>query len=479
MRLPEHNALWEKIRGFSFDDPKAAIRFSNKLATQQKWSGAYTQRVIEEYRRFIFLCCISPNGASPSKAVDEAWHLHLTYTQSYWIAFCKNTLGKDIHHHPSAGGAQENHKHEQWYAETLALYEEVFGTRPPADVWPAPIRKQFTVPLTEWRMQNMLLLTVGLVMLTPFVISYIVYDEVFPFALRGPQFLVFYLLLSAAALIGFYMIRKDKNRHLQRIVDDYFPGDMNIYQLSHLVYGKHRAVQTGVIDLYRRNLLTIADNGDITVHNKKYVAPPKEENPLVPGFLAERDGDTINYEMIAVNWYTASPFEHPRIELLNRLTYGKEPWNTIYLVIIMTVGIGAARVFQGIYNDKPVIFLVLEIIALTLITLYLDKKLIRDNALLQKIEEQLWQKAGSGSLSHDSIVSEFAASGHSALAGIGAGVLLSSVFSSYVVPPLDTYVNSDTGSASRRSNSCSGAGSCSGGSSCGGGGCGGCGGGGD
>ncbi len=60
-----------------------------------------------------------PTGASPSQAVDEASapapHLH----QSYWIDLCKNTLHKDIHHHPSRGGDEEDHKHRDWYAETL------------------------------------------------------------------------------------------------------------------------------------------------------------------------------------------------------------------------------------------------------------------------------------------------------------------------------------------------------------------------
>ena len=104
MNLKENQLLWNKIQQFAFDEPNVEITFSKKLAREQKWSASYTQRVIEEYRRFIFLCCISPNGASPSKAVDEAWHLHLTYTRSYWEAFCKNTLGKDIHHYPSGGG---------------------------------------------------------------------------------------------------------------------------------------------------------------------------------------------------------------------------------------------------------------------------------------------------------------------------------------------------------------------------------------
>src|SRR5688572_8976976 len=140
MLLKEQETLWKKIREFPLNEPGAAIKFSSKLQEQQKWTASYTARVIEEYRRFIFLCCIAPKGASPSKAVDEAWHLHLTYTQSYWIDFCKNTLGKDIHHHPSKGGTAEDHKHTKWYKDTLQLYEQVFGFSAPPDIWPAGTR---------------------------------------------------------------------------------------------------------------------------------------------------------------------------------------------------------------------------------------------------------------------------------------------------------------------------------------------------
>src|ERR1044072_1455132 len=138
MKVEEHRSLWSAIQQFPLNDPNAEITFSRKLSAKQNWSPSYTEQVIEEYRKFLFLCCISPNGASPSQAVDEAWHLHLTYTQSYWIDLCKNTLNKDIHHHPSRGGDEEDHKHRDWYAETLELYQSVFESPPPIDIWPPP-----------------------------------------------------------------------------------------------------------------------------------------------------------------------------------------------------------------------------------------------------------------------------------------------------------------------------------------------------
>jgi len=95
--------LWEKIQNFNFDDQNSSYPFSKKLANENNWSNLFTQNAIAEYRKFIFLCCISPCGASPSDIVDKIWLLHLTYTKNYWEDFCSNSLQQDVHHHPSKG----------------------------------------------------------------------------------------------------------------------------------------------------------------------------------------------------------------------------------------------------------------------------------------------------------------------------------------------------------------------------------------
>ncbi|WP_443026122.1 glycine-rich domain-containing protein, partial [Sphingomonas sp. CCH9-H8] len=71
-------------------------------------------------------------GATPSDAVDQAWHLHLTYTRDYWEHFCPDVLGRALHHGPTAGGADEHRRYYRQYAETLARYEAAFGIAPPS-----------------------------------------------------------------------------------------------------------------------------------------------------------------------------------------------------------------------------------------------------------------------------------------------------------------------------------------------------------
>ncbi len=138
----KEDPLWQKISDFNLDADEASFPFSKKLTAKMHWSASYTHRAIAEYKRFIYLCCISPTGASPAPIVDEVWHLHLTYSVSYWIEFCQDTLGRDIHHHPSQGGAEELAKHHKWYDETYLLYRDTFGESPPADIWGKPQEMQ-------------------------------------------------------------------------------------------------------------------------------------------------------------------------------------------------------------------------------------------------------------------------------------------------------------------------------------------------
>jgi hypothetical protein len=68
--------------------------------------------------------------------VDQAWHLHLVYTDSYWNHLCGKILKCPLHHGPTKGGKAEGGKHRNWYAETLSSYRQLFVTEPPADIWP-------------------------------------------------------------------------------------------------------------------------------------------------------------------------------------------------------------------------------------------------------------------------------------------------------------------------------------------------------
>ncbi|WP_294221488.1 hypothetical protein [uncultured Chryseobacterium sp.] len=133
--LPENELLWNRLLHFELDHPGAEFPFSKKLAKEENWTESFTQKAIEEYKKFVYLCCILPNGASPGEVVDKVWHLHLTYTQNYWEEFCPDILQRKLHHHPSNGGNSEAEKHRNWFGETLKNYRKVFGQLPPEEIW--------------------------------------------------------------------------------------------------------------------------------------------------------------------------------------------------------------------------------------------------------------------------------------------------------------------------------------------------------
>lgn len=128
--------LLKRLEVFELDQPGTALTFSRRLARENNWSHEYSLRVIREYKRFLYLSSLGQGSMTPSDQVDQAWHLHLTYTRSYWGELCQGVLGFELHHLPTEGGIQEQHKFRERYTATLMLYRQTFGKTPPADIWP-------------------------------------------------------------------------------------------------------------------------------------------------------------------------------------------------------------------------------------------------------------------------------------------------------------------------------------------------------
>lgn len=132
---PQDKQLWEKIKQFSFDTIGASFPFSARLMRENGWTEEYTLEVIEEYKKFMFLVCVTDHPVSPSDPVDQVWHLHLIYTKSYWDEFCHGILGRAVHHNPTKGGQEERKKHKGMYNQTAESYQRYFGEPQPAHIW--------------------------------------------------------------------------------------------------------------------------------------------------------------------------------------------------------------------------------------------------------------------------------------------------------------------------------------------------------
>jgi uncharacterized protein (TIGR04222 family) len=137
----EVRALAERVESMQLDEPGAVDTFSRRLARENRWSPAFTARVIDEYRCFLVLLGSAQHPVTPSDAVDQAWHLHLLHSRHY-RQFCQQAFGRMAHHGPSRGGSSQRAKYEADYQRTLETYEQTFGREPPPDIWP-PVAKRF------------------------------------------------------------------------------------------------------------------------------------------------------------------------------------------------------------------------------------------------------------------------------------------------------------------------------------------------
>jgi uncharacterized protein (TIGR04222 family) len=457
--------LWEKIQTFKLDDPTSAFPFSKKLAKENNWTALFTNRAIEEYKKFIFLCCISPTGASPSEVVDEVWHMHLTYTDNYWNQFCKQTLAKEIHHHPSKGGNAENEKHTNWYEDTLKLYEKQFHNKPPADIWPE--EQLLTADINEPIYDPAFFKTLLIIFLIA-VVVFIAATNLFH--LNGDDFLNYYFLLCAGGLIALFISQRHKDEKLKRIIDQNFPQKTNPYQMARFLYGVRRCYQTALVDLLQRGIIATHGN-DYKITGHLLHITEKEDNPLLQALQQNfTTGDTFTYND-GLGLIDRDTVVHKDIERLYRLSQKVDYQKLIIPGIVLLIGF--ARFLQGMANEKPVGFLVFEIgvfgvLSLVILQSYSYTKSIRQHLGLY------WQAQNNEGFSGN-VINNFTILGATAIAGFAEYSTLKNVFNSF------DSKEKKWGTGGEGSSGCSSSAGCSsggdGGSGCGSSGCGGCGGG--
>jgi hypothetical protein len=138
--------LWVRLSSYSIGTDDAVLSFAARLARENGWTLAHAGRVIAEYKRFCYLAVRAGHVVTPSDPVDQAWHLHLTYSRDYWERFCPDILGTALHHSPTAGGSAEGERHYEQYAGTLKSYQRIFGEAAPADLWPSARRLLLSDP---------------------------------------------------------------------------------------------------------------------------------------------------------------------------------------------------------------------------------------------------------------------------------------------------------------------------------------------
>ncbi|MEH6699040.1 MAG: hypothetical protein V7672_10100 [Brevundimonas sp.] len=106
---------------------------SREAARRCGWKEDYAANVEREYRRFLSLTVIAPDGGfGMAGDVDEIWHQHILDTQDY-AEMCGAIAGAFIHHCPlrSTDEASESSYERETLPSLRRLYGEVLSP-----VWP-------------------------------------------------------------------------------------------------------------------------------------------------------------------------------------------------------------------------------------------------------------------------------------------------------------------------------------------------------
>ncbi|MDY3562656.1 TIGR04222 domain-containing membrane protein [Gemmata sp. JC673] len=283
--VPAEAELLGRLLAFDIDGGAVALPFAARLAREHGWSRSYAERVIEEYKRYVFLAATAGFKVCPSEDVDAAWHLHLTYTKSYWQRLCGELIGRPLHHEPTTGGPAEGEKHLRMYAATLGAYEEAFGRPPPADVWPDAdarfgddTRHRVVNTARNWVIPKAPIkraagLAAGFVLVAVLLPGC---DDSFnPFALKRADILFPLVLSLVAAVCGGRVIRSVLR------TPNATPGDdavvLNWEQTAYLGGGTERLTTAALARVVGRGLAEVAPDGKTL----RAVGPPPEDASAV------------------------------------------------------------------------------------------------------------------------------------------------------------------------------------------------------
>ncbi len=370
-----HRALYERIQQFSLDLPEAKLSFSKRLARENGWSLGYTHQVVEEYKKFAFLAVAAGHPVTPSDQVDQVWHLHLSYTRSYWEDFCPNILQTPLHHQPTNGGTSEKLKFDDWYGKTLESYAQFFDQAPPISIWPAP-KERFGRDLHFLRVntqqnwvvhkpslssgvkkivsrQSVLLtlftgLTLGATGCQPIINFPNLLD------LKGPEFLSFFVGLMAVTGILAFLLRN----FLRLPSDSPTPGSLHlsIYEKAYLANGKQRVVETAIASLVQQKYVRVLPEEQklAVIKTGENVSDPTEQAVLD---VIALDG---NLKPIYAEISSVTDAIRDRLQQQHLIVSPKQSFDARVFPALMVagcLGLGILKIWVGVSRDKPVGYL--------------------------------------------------------------------------------------------------------------------------
>lgn len=362
---PTQTNIWDNVLKFNLDQPISEYNFSTRLAYENGWSLSFTQRAIEEYKRFMFLATISPEVVSPSPLVEVVWHQHLIYTQSYH-EFCE-ILGKQIIHTPSIHTHSEKNSFEQTGKHTLALYRQFWG-EPPKDIWLdsvflKPLQNPKLLVSFEPNVYYMLIVVAGLMAFMPF------YWLTSPFIMKinNPDFLIGYWIGFVAVLgcLFWYGSAYLHNFALQLYKENILQK-LSPLELILMKRDKTADIIHGVM-----NQLVTTNKIRVDVDNSiKLIATSKDaENTYEFTILQtlEASGGSVYYPVLLgillkkeVFLQSQNFIQEFKAKIMQRYSYIKLSAQSVFVFTLFSL-FGFVRLTTGLLREKQVEYLVLSL----------------------------------------------------------------------------------------------------------------------
>ncbi len=470
----EQGELLRQIEAFQFEDGERSLTFVARLARENAWARSYAERVVREYKRYVFLAmCSNDVPRCPSEDVDAAWHLHLTYTRNYWKQFCGEILRKPLHHEPTRGGQQESEKHVAMYDKTLLAYRETFGELPPTDIWPpgaqrfgSDIQHRKVNTAANWiipkqPIQRVLQITAALVLSA--VILPGCGGGLNPFELKGVEFLYF-LVPAMVVAVALGRMQRWALRGPGPLPDD-DDNPLTWEQAAYLAGGYPRLTSAAIAQLARENVVRVAgdslEQGENDATNRSAV-----ENAIINQLPIRKSQLKSVHDAVEAKFaHEASRLEEDGFAIAKsqRVLAGVASLMPLMIVIL---GFGLPRLLMGIANHKPVAFLVATLILGSVFGMFACLRgLNRCSRRGQSALASLRKQHGDNRSDVGVAVALF---GTTILAGTALAYM-----NNWYPRSRPTSVDGGCGAG------CGSADGGGGGGGCGGGGCGGCGGGGD
>ncbi|QQR98630.1 MAG: DUF1399 domain-containing protein [Sphingobacteriales bacterium] len=369
--------LWNKILAFDFDNPPSEYGFSTRLANENFWTKEFTDQAILEYKKFMYLAATSDFMVSPSEIIDNVWHQHLIFTQSYQD-FC-NIIGKQIQHIPSTHNREEFEKFKQAKERTIKFYERDFGKQP-KNIWTCnDMFESLNLEKAKFKLRTFIIIGI-LAFISLTVPAYFLLKPIYV-QIDNPYFIFAFIALTVATLLTLEFYNKTKLKNIVlRFDETSFTYNLQPFELVYLKTQKLGNVINGTVN-------ELVDNGTIKVN---------EDNTIE---LAKSNATINNFQLQVTSVLTElGTTYYPN--LLRKLATKPIFWNipnsmdafrkyfnkskkfgilfyTNFAILTLLVLLSFTRIVTGILRDKPVSQIVIATIVLVIITVVFLQRLTK------------------------------------------------------------------------------------------------------